>query len=111
MIKWLLRAWLQFKERAWPYRSLVVIEGDGLPDSMPARDLILMTEGGEPWSVAMICPCGCGQRVELPLLREIRPHWSLQVDRLKRPTLHPSVWLSNGCRSHYFVRAGKVIWV
>ncbi|WP_220132886.1 MULTISPECIES: DUF6527 family protein [Ramlibacter] len=108
---WWQRQWLKFKERAWPYRRILVIAGDGLPSRLPARDLVLLTEDDEPWSVAMICPCGCGQRVELPLLREASPRWSLQVDKLRRPTLRPSVWLLDGCRSHYFVRSGRVVWV
>ena len=103
--------WLKFKEWAWPYRTLIVIDGDGLPAILPTRDLVLLTDDGEPWSVAMMCPCGCGQLVELPLLREVRPRWSLQVDKKNRPTLHPSVWLHDGCRSHFFVRRGKVEWV
>ncbi|WP_422846567.1 DUF6527 family protein [Acidovorax sp. M2(2025)] len=59
----------------------------------------------------MRCPCGCGQPVELPLIREARPRWSLQVDSDGHPTLSPSVWRSEGCRAHYFVRGGKVVWV
>lgn len=102
--------WLKFKEWVWPYRTLMVIDGDGLPTILPKRDLVLLTDDGEPWSVAMMCPCGCGQRVELPLLREVRPRWSLQVDKLNRPTLQPSVWLHDGCRSHFFVRRGKIEW-
>lgn len=104
------KLWLKFKEWAWPNRTLMVIDGDGLPVKLPKRDLVLLTDDGEPWSVAMMCPCGCGQRVELPLLREARPRWSLQVDKQNRPTLHPSVWLHEGCRSHFFVRRGKVEW-
>ncbi len=111
MMRWWQRRWLEFKEWAWPYRSLLVIAGDGLASSPPTRDLVLLTEDGEPWSVVMMCPCGCGQRVELPLLQEASPRWNLQVDKLKRPTLHPSVWLRDGCRSHYFIRSGKVVWV
>ncbi|WP_416234769.1 DUF6527 family protein [Paucibacter sp. PLA-PC-4] len=25
--------------------------------------------------------------------------------------MHPSIWRKDGCRSHYFVRAGRVAWV
>ncbi|MFZ5526660.1 MAG: DUF6527 family protein [Pseudomonadota bacterium] len=59
----------------------------------------------------MRCPCGCGQPVELPLIREARPRWSLQVDQDGHPTLAPSIWRREGCRAHYFVRRGKVVWV
>ena len=111
MIGWLRRNWRIFKEKVQPCRSVQVIDGDGLPSRLPPRDLLLLSDDGEPWSVAMMCPCGCDRRVELPLLREVSPRWSLQIDKLDRPTLCPSIWLRDGCRSHYFVRSGKVIWV
>ncbi|MDM9644782.1 DUF6527 family protein [Rhizobium sp. S163] len=27
-----------------------------------------------------------------------------------RPTLHPSVWRNSGCRSHFWVRRGRIAW-
>nr|WP_238544101.1 DUF6527 family protein [Acidovorax sp. KKS102] len=59
----------------------------------------------------MRCPCGCGRPVELPLIREARPRWSLQLDGDGHPSLVPSVWRRDGCRAHYFVRRGKVVWI
>ena len=56
------------------------------------------------------CPCGCGQKVELALIREANPRWSLRNDLGNHPTLSPSVWLREGCRSHFFVRAGRIRW-
>jgi hypothetical protein len=107
---WLRRQWLNIKEWAWPYRKVGVIAGD-MQSNLHPRDLVLLTEDDEPWSVAMMCPCGCGQRVELPLLLGVYPRWSLTIDELRRPTLEPSIWLREGCQAHYFVRLGKVVWV
>lgn len=103
--------WLRTKEWLLPARHLVVSEGDSLPSHLPWRDLVLLREGDEDWCVGMRCPCGCGQRVELPLLPEVKPKWTLRTDANGCPTLAPSVWLREGCRSHYFVKAGKVVWV
>ena len=103
--------WLRTKVRILPPRRLVVAEGDALPQKLPWRSLVVMREGSDDWCVGMRCPCGCRQRVELALIPEASPRWYLQVDQRKRPTLHPSVWLREGCRSHFFVRAGKVAWV
>lgn len=107
----LWRWWLRVKEGLLPARRVVIVDGDESPANLPIRSLVLLRDGDEDWSVTMRCPCGCGQRIELPLLPEVRPRWSLRVDRRSRPTLHPSVWLKEGCRSHFLVRAGKVIWV
>lgn len=103
--------WRRIKEYLLPARRVRLVDGDQAPASFPSRGLVLLRDGGEDWSVMMNCPCGCGQRIELPLLEEAMPRWSLRIDGRQRPTLHPSVWLREGCRSHFLVRAGKVIWV
>ncbi len=105
--KWLLN-WVEW---LLPARGLVVVEGEDPPDGLPRRDLVLLRDAGEDWSVAMRCPCGCGQRVELALIPEAKPRWSLRLEPGKLPTLSPSVWLRDGCRSHFFVRRGRIRWV
>lgn len=111
MLTDLWRWWLRAKECLLPARRVLVVDGDEVPTKLPIRRLVLLRDGDEDWSVSMRCPCGCGQRIELPLLPEAKPRWSLRVDECRRPTLHPSVWLKEGCRSHFLLRAGKVIWV
>lgn len=103
--------WLRLKEWWAGPRKLIEARGDSPPGQLPSRDLVLLREGGEAWSIMMRCPCGCGQPVELPLIREARPRWSLQVNQDGHPTLVPSIWRREGCRAHYFVRDGKVLWV
>lgn len=103
--------WLRVKELLLPPRRVITLEADGLPKRLPRRDLLLLRDAGENWSIGMRCPCGCGQRIELPLLAEVKPRWNLRVDQRNRPTLSPSVWLRDGCRSHFFVRNGKIVWV
>ncbi len=105
------RLWQLAKEWLFPRRKLQRIEGDVLPSRLPWRNLFLLTEDGEDWCVAFRCPCGCGQRIELPIIEEAVPRWSLKLDKQGYPSLHPSVWLREGCRSHFFLRDGKIIWV
>lgn len=110
-MRWIRNIWLAIKAWVAPNRWVVsVVEGD-TPNTLPQCGLVLHTEGGEPWSAVMLCPCGCGQRVELPLLPQVKPRWILEVDAQGLPTLRPSIWLTGGCMSHFFLRKGKVIWV
>lgn len=104
-------AWLRLTEWWAGPRKVIEVQGELPPDQLPPRDLVLLREGGEVWSVMMRCPCGCGQPVELPLIREACPRWSLSVDKSGYATLAPSVWRREGCRAHFFVRGGKVVWV
>lgn len=102
---------LKFLEWLLPARTLAVVPGDELPERLPRRGLVLLRDSGEDWCVGMLCPCGCDQKVELPLIPEAKPRWKLRVEPDGSPTLTPSVWLRDGCRSHFFVRRGKVDWV
>lgn len=102
--------WRGARERILPWRRLRIAPGDALPAEMPRRDLVLVRDDGEDWSVGMRCPCGCSEVIELALMSDVRPHWRLEVDRSGRPSLSPSVWRRTGCRSHFWVRYGRVAW-
>ena len=53
------------------------------------------------------CACGCGEKVVLPLSPE---HWQLFFDG--DVSLSPSIGnYQYECKSHYFIRKNKVVWV
>jgi len=56
------------------------------------------------------CPSGCGDVIVLPLVKSEESNWKLRVDKAGHPTLSPSVSKTDGCKSHFFIRKGKVIW-
>ncbi len=93
-----------------PARRLSVVESDCLPDSLPLRSLVLAREDDEDWCVGFRCPCRCGRKIELLVIKEAKPRWDLKVDAADRPTLTPSVWLRDGCKSHFWIRKGEVQW-
>lgn len=93
-----------------PARRLSVVKGDSLPDSLPLRSLVLAREDDEDWCVGLRCPCGCGRKIELLVIKEAKPRWDLKVDAAGRPTITPSVWLRDGCKSHFWIRRGEVQW-
>jgi len=93
-----------------PARKLEIVDGDSLPRHLPRKNLVLAREDGEDWCVGLLCPCGCGRTIELQVFPEARPSWQLAVDNKNRPTLHPSVWVKDGCKSHFWLRKGKVFW-
>ena len=97
-----LQPWIQ-RDRL---RSVAV---DELPDSLAQRRLYLIGSG-VPWSAALMCPCGCGEVIQLSLLPDDSPSWTVSFDREGLPTLSPSVWRTKGCRSHFFLRHGAIVW-
>jgi len=93
-----------------PARRVRFVEGDSLPLRLPILDVIVAREEGEDWCVGLRCPCGCCKRLEMMLLKGVEPRWDISLDQKGRPTLRPSVWLGVGCRSHFWLRNGKVVW-
>ncbi len=66
--------------------------------------------GAEPAYASLACPCGCGTALRVNLRPEAEPYWTWDVQRDGAVTLSPSVWRKGGCRSHFFVRRGRVEW-
>jgi len=116
LIRGLLRWWAvtwravegQVRDLATPRFRLAVSEGE-FPARLKKRVLYVLTEDGTPWQASLICPCGCKATLELNLLPDERPLWSVK-HAPRGPTVHPSVWRQVGCRSHFFIRDGRVFW-
>jgi len=109
-LKWGRRIAAKILNTWGPARSVIVVEGDTLPSVLPRRNLVLAQEDGENWCVGMRCPCGCDEVIELLVVPEGKPRWEILIDYRRRPTLHPSIWRSAGCQSHFWIRKGRVIW-
>lgn len=63
----------------------------------------------KPVRVALLCPCGCTTKYDIPLTpinKQVR--WQLQLADLS-PTLTPSIDHKAGCLSHFSVTNGEVI--
>lgn len=102
--------WRRMMAAMAPRRSLKIVQGDTLPAKLPRWNLVLARDGADDWAVGLRCPCGCGQRLEMMLLSEVKSRWDVFIDRRGHVSLHPSVWLREGCKSHFWVRSGKIIW-
>lgn len=96
-----------FRKKAAPY---MVERVEDLPDDV--EPLKLYVVGSEPnlWAAAMMCPCGCKERIELNLLKAARPCWDVAVHQDGTASLSPSVWRQKGCESHFFLRNGFIRW-
>lgn len=92
-----------------PLYKFKMAEGE-MPETLKSEVLYVLTEDQVPWEAAMICPCGCGARLELNLLPDERPRWRYSVSNTGVPSLYPSVDRKVGCRSHFFLRHGRIIW-
>jgi hypothetical protein len=109
-IKWLFACLSSLfrPDKTHPLRAVYVVE---LPDKPDKRAVYVLGEGSHRWFVALICPCGCGEVLQMSLLAGARPRWQLIEHRDTRTiSLHPSVWRRVGCKSHFFLKHGIVQW-
>ena len=84
---------------------------EDVPERLRAGDVYLVGENGRFWCVALLCPCQCGEVIQLNLVTGTRPLWTFELEPHTRTiTLRPSVWRTAGCRSHFFLRSGRVQW-
>jgi hypothetical protein len=83
---------------------------EDMPETLAIRTLYLVGEESCPWAAALICPCGCAATISLSLVRGDDPSWVASIDAKGRPSIHPSIWRVRGCRSHFHLRQGRIIW-
>ncbi|MGZ3720724.1 MAG: DUF6527 family protein [Bdellovibrionota bacterium] len=57
----------------------------------------------------MLCPCGCQEVIQLSLLEDDSPRWAFSVTSKGRISVTPSVWRVRGCKSHFFVTDGAIL--
>ncbi len=81
--------------------------------ALPTRlgaDLYVIGESTPKWAI-LECPCRCGERIDVNLMRNRSPHWTLAL-KADRATLAPSLWMPDTkCGSHFFVRGNRIVWV
>lgn len=83
---------------------------DDLPARLDGRKLYVISEGAYLMQASMVCPDGCGATINLNLMPDDQPCWTLKIGPGGRPTLRPSVWQHDGCGAHFFLRDGRVVW-
>ena len=63
----------------------------------------------EKWAYIK-CPCGCNESIMLSLNKNNFPSWSIKQDKLGRATILPSIKKIDGCKSHFLIKNGRLIW-
>jgi Family of unknown function (DUF6527) len=95
------------KKNAAKFRFVQV---EDFPDTLKPKQIYVAGETGNYWGAALLCPCGCGETIQLNLLKDVRPCWTMKQHSDGSVTLLPSIWRQKGCKSHFFVRNGEIEW-
>ena len=105
------RWWKRLRQRR-RYGNVAVVDSMTTVPQRLGGVIYIIRRGGVDRRVAFECPCRCGRKIDLNLIpSQQQPSWLVTMDG-DNVTLHPSVWLKSGqCRSHFFIRNNRVIWV
>lgn len=110
-----MREWIRsFGRRYHRWRStrrrLTVEWLEDLPERTRKDRIYVVGGRAHPWQVVFRCPCGCRQMVYVGVAASLARRWRLVEHMDGTLSLSPSVWRSEGCRSHFFLRRGRIKW-
>ena len=80
------------------------------PNELTDNFLVIVRDDAHDKWACFRCLGGCGEKVQLSLNAQRRPNWSIKLDWLNRPTITPSVRMTNQCKCHYWLRKGSIEW-
>ncbi|MDP1844942.1 MAG: DUF6527 family protein [Sediminibacterium sp.] len=104
---WEKIAFIKWRKRKAPlYKTLRVSD---FPEEPKPYVLYLLGKTDQEWLAGMMCPCGCGDLIEL-VLDGACPSWRLFISPNGSPTLSPSIYRSVHCQSHFFLENGIICW-
>jgi hypothetical protein len=98
---------------SWHFRRYTLKSAVKMPEEKAIRERVAywVGEEGHKWCLVFRCPCGCHEIIYLNLLPNTRPAWRLVKYGKKSFSISPSVNRVRGCRAHFFLRKGRVVWV
>jgi len=104
-------SWLEWaaRHKLWRRPKYLSVRVDESPlDEEMTSDLIYdEVRGGHRKWAHLLCP-RCGEHIQVQTAAASK--WSLAVDWFHRPTVQPSIWETEGCGAHFFVRKGQLLW-
>ncbi len=110
-MKKLLEIW--FKIKYWLFKSSVPLLSyyvNEEPEVLKPNEIYIVGESGQYWYICLLCPCGCGEVIQISTLSNDKPRWNFRKGGFYRITVAPSIWRTSGCKSHFFIRNGIVDW-
>ena len=70
----------------------------------------LFVVGSPPKWAVLRCPCGCGERIDVNLMKSKAPRWTLELEQ-DGASLNPSLWMpADKCESHFWIRRNRICW-
>jgi len=86
------------------------VETHPLPEAMEAGIVyVVSSQGFQKWALFR-CPRQEKEIIQLALMPNRSPQWTVASDFFERPTIDPSVRQLDGSYAHFWVKDGTVAW-
>lgn len=105
-----VRAWWWLVDLLRPNDAFATEIAENFPEILEANRVYLIGHNSALWFAALVCPCGCGASIQLSLIKNDYPRWRAKRHFNGTVTLEPSIWRKKGCRSHFFLKRGRIVW-
>lgn len=89
--------------------GLLVADHPVLAAMQPGVIYIVGGPSYQKWAVFR-CPRYEDEIIQLSLMANRRPRWTVTIDFIGRPSIHPSVRQLDGSFAHFRVKRGRVEW-
>lgn len=103
-----LLTWLRFISA--PDLLARIVADHPFPDSLETGWIYVVGGPGYQKWAYFRCPADNAEIIQLSLMPNHRPRWSVAIDFLQRPTIHPSIRQLDGSYAHFWVRKGTIAW-
>lgn len=96
----------------WHFRRYKLKSVTDTPEgaTIRKRTVYWVGEDGYKWCLVFRCPCDCGEIIYLNLLTNTKPVWRVIKHEKGEFSVSPSINRIRGCRAHFFLREGMVVW-
>ncbi|WP_353477497.1 DUF6527 family protein [Arenibacter sp. M-2] len=104
-----LRNIIQNISTHFPWNRYTFRYVEDIPEYPARRILYIVGSIKSSWLLFFKCPCGCDKVIHLNLMEDESPRWSYTMIR-NRVNIAPSIHRLKGCKSHFWIKKGRIIW-
>jgi hypothetical protein len=83
---------------------------EDFPENVEMGLVYIVGAKGHEWLAAFRCPCGCGDVIQLNLLKGSHPRWRIIYYKKRKFSISPSIDRIVNCKSHFTLVKGEIRW-
>jgi len=93
------------------YRFSKIVFLQDLPVILTPKTIYVIGVKGYEWMIGFSCPCGCGDTIQLNLLKDGDPKWRYKISKDGNISITPSINRQINCYSHFIITDSYVKWI